>query len=249
MTKLSLAFLVALAPSVSAQPTLPRVQTHNLHGWWSYAGDHPLGNSKWGLHLETQVRRHNVATQWQQLLIRPAVNYSIKPNVMVSAGYGYIATSRYGDYPVAVPFPEHRFYEQLQITEKLGRVGVVHRLRLEQRELGELRVLPNGDREHTRWRHENRLRYMYRVLIPIQGRWSIAIYDEVLINFGKNVANNVFDQNRLYGAIGYNLPKKSRLEVGYLEQTLQQRNGRVFENNHTIMVTIFSGMPFGHRND
>jgi hypothetical protein len=34
-----------------------------------------------------------------------------------------------------------------------------------------------------------------------------------------------------------------------MEQTLQQRNGRVIENNHTLMVSIFSTLAIGHRKD
>ena len=230
-----------------AQSVLPRLHTDNAHGWWNYFGDHPIGESKWGAHLEVQWRRHDVVQSWQQLLIRPAVNYTLHPNMILTAGYGYIATSRYGDFPVGVPFPEHRFFQQAQVLQKLGKVGTTHRYRLEQRELGELTVGPDGARKVVNWRHENRFRYMYRLLIPLRGKWSIALYDEIFINFGKNVAANVFDQNRAYAAIGYNLPKKSRLEVGFMEQTVQQRNGRIFENNHTLMVSIFSAMPFGKR--
>lgn len=90
---------------------------------------------------------------------------------------------------------------------------------------------------------------MYRVMIPIKGRIGLALYDEIFVNFGKNVANNVFDQNRAYAAITYALPKKSRLEIGFMEQTLQQRSGRVIENNHTLMVSIFSTLAIGNRKD
>jgi len=227
----------------------PRIHSDNFHGWWNYFGDHPIGSSRWGAHLEGQWRRHDVATQWQQLLIRPAVNYSIHPNITLTAGYGYIATSRYGDFPVGVPFPEHRVFQQAQVVQKLGKVNTLHRYRLEQRELGEVAAGPTGERRLTGWRHENRFRYMYRALIPLKGKWSIALYDEIFVNFGKNVAANTFDQNRAYAALAYILPKKSRLEIGFMEQSLQQRNGRIIENNHTLMVSIFSAMPFGKRKD
>jgi hypothetical protein len=90
---------------------------------------------------------------------------------------------------------------------------------------------------------------MYRALIPLRGKWSVALYDEIFVNFGRNVAANTFDQNRAYAAITYTLPKKSRLEVGFMEQTLHQRSGRIIENNHTLIVSVYSVMPFGKRND
>lgn len=35
-----------------------------------------------------------------------------------------------------------------------------------------------------------------------------------------------------------------KLEVGYMEQTVQHRDGRVFENNHTLMVSFLPNWPF-----
>lgn len=249
MNKLLFLCTLALLPNAYGQSISGRIHENNPNGWWNYFGDHPIGDTKWGIHLEGQWRRNNIAANWQQLLLRPAVNYSVHPNITFTAGYGFIATMRYGDNPFPYPFPEHRFFEQVQVTNRVGRVSMAHRYRLEQRELGELNIAPDGTRTHSRWRHENRFRYMYRVMVPIKGKWGVALYDEFFLNFGKNVAKNVFDQNRAYGAITYNLPKKSRLEAGFMEQTLQQRNGIIIENNHTLMVSIYSALPFGHRKD
>jgi hypothetical protein len=247
--KLLLICTLTFLPAALSQPALPRIQAHNANGWWNYFGDHPIGDSKWGAHLEIQGRRSDILPRFQQVLIRPAVNYAIHPNITLTFGYAYVDTGRYGEYPVATPFPEHRVFQQAQVVHKIGKVNNFHRYRLEQRELGEMSVSTTGDRSVARWRHENRFRYMYRVALPLKGRWGLALYDEIFVNFGKNVAANVFDQNRAYGAITYNITKKNRLEIGFMEQTLQQRNGRVFENNHTLMVSWFSTSAFGKRKD
>jgi hypothetical protein len=65
-----------------------------------------------------------------------------------------------------------------------------------------------------------------------------------MYNFGKNVARNVFDQNRAYIALGRKFSHATNLEVGYLEQTVQRRDGLVFEHNHTLQVAIYSKLPF-----
>jgi uncharacterized membrane protein (UPF0127 family) len=41
------------------------------------------------------------------------------------------------------------------------------------------------------------------------------------------------------------MKKQTRWEFGFMEQTLQQRNGLIFEHNHTLQVAIFSRLPFG----
>jgi hypothetical protein len=245
--------LLLVAPLVRAlaQPT-ERVHDTNFNGWYMYFGDHPLGDSRWGLHLEGQWRRHDVITRWQQLLLRPGVNYQVHPNVLLTAGYAFVNTHRYGDFPAAEKFPEHRMFQQAAVSHRIGKAGLQHRYRLEQRFLGEVPAGAPGNVE--RWRHENRFRYMLRGAIPFRGQtieegdWYLALYNEFFINFGRNVAANMFDQNRAYGAAGWRLGKFSRLEMGYLNQIVQQRNGRIFEINHTLQVALFSALPFG-KND
>lgn len=218
---------------------LPAQSDHNANGWFMYFGDHPLGKSKWGLHLEGQWRRHDVVTQWQQLLLRPAVNYQVTKNLMLTGGYAFVETYRYGDYPARARFPENRIWQQALLTTKfLGR-DWQHRLRLEQRFFGGYAA-----------RYENRIRYMLRTNIPLpfgDRKYYLGLYDEILYNFGRDVAFNVFDQNRAYVALGRPIARDTRLEIGFLEQTIQQRNGRIFEHNHTLQVAIFSKIPFGRR--
>jgi len=73
----------------------------------------------------------------------------------------------------------------------------------------------------------------------------IAAYNEVMFNFGRNIQNNIFDQNRAYIALGRKIPGLGSLEVGYLQQTVQQGNGRVFEFNHTLQIGLFSTSRLG----
>jgi len=76
-----------------------------------------------------------------------------------------------------------------------------------------------------------------------------AAYDEIFIGFGKNVNENVFDQNRIGLLIGYRFSKKIRVEGGYFNQILQlpreitlpdSPNGRnVFQYNSGFIVNTF----------
>ncbi len=221
---------------------LPLLADSNANAWFMYFGDHQINNSKWGAHLEGQWRRANLGTQWQQLLLRPALNYQFNPHIMLTGGYGFVQTHRYGDYPAKSAFPEHRFYEQAQIASKWRSTEITNRLRLEQRNIGQ----PTST---SSYRYENRFRYMLRTNVPLpfgENKYYLGIYDEYFVNFGKNVAFNTFDQNRAYIALGKKLPHQTRLEVGFMEQTLQHRDGRVMEHNHTLQIAIYSKLPFHH---
>jgi hypothetical protein len=245
-----LAFGVAPMP-MEAQD---RAQDPNFHGWYMYFGDHPIKKTPWGVHLEAQWRRHDVTNKWQQSFFRPAVNYAVSPNLSVTAGVAFADTFRYGEFPVTERFPEFRVFQQALLTHASGRVDFAHRYRLEQRYLGEVSRSPEGDKQLERWRYENRFRYQFRFTVPLKaeeidpGGVYVALYNEFFVNFGKNVGANVFDQNRAYAALGFALNKHNRLETGYLHQLVQQRNGRVFEHNHTLQVGWFSTLPFGREN-
>jgi hypothetical protein len=73
----------------------------------------------------------------------------------------------------------------------------------------------------------------------------LAIYDEILIGFGANVNENIFDQNRFGVLLGYKYNNSFRLEAGFLNQRVQLgrevNNQNVFQNNSGIIVnTIFN---------
>jgi hypothetical protein len=128
-----------------------------------------------------------------------------------------------------------------------------HRYRLEQRFIGETERDIDGTIKVKERRYENRFRYLFRANIPFngdrieKGDWYLGLYDEFFINFGGNVGANVFDQNRAYAALGYNMGTLGNLEIGYMQQTLQQRNGRVMEYNHTLQVAVYTNFPFQRR--
>jgi hypothetical protein len=234
--------MLAISVSTLAQA----IQDQNVHAWFMYFGDHAI-NEKWGVHLEGQLRRANTGLTWQQLLIRPGLNYQLNSHVTLTAGYAYVRTSPYGDFPAKTITPEHRFYEQVWIKHKLKNLGMQHRLRLEQRLVGQV---PGVDADVDIWQSRNRFRYMLRADIPLPFKvgggkpFGIAIYDEPFWHFGGHMGPRFLDQNRAYGALTYKLTKNNRLEFGYMHQYIPQRNGLIFEHNHTLQFAWFSTTPF-----
>lgn len=222
----------------------------NTHAWFMYFGDHPVSD-RWGVHLEAQARRSDVVNRWQQLLLRPGVNWQLRSNIMLTAGYAYVRTHPYGDFPGKATFPEHRIFQQALIKHKAGKLGVQHRLRLEQRYVGKIgaQTVPDG------WEYRNRFRYMLRGDIPLQRDalkrkgFYVGLYDEVFLGFGANRGPQAVDQNRAYGALGYNFGKIGKLETGYLHQYVPQRNGRIVEHNHTLQVAFYSSFPFRKKSE
>jgi hypothetical protein len=230
----------------------------NATAWLMYFGDHALPGRarRWALHAEAQVRRADGAlgtAAWQQLLVRPGVIYPLAPGARVTAGYAHVTTWPYGDQPVRARFPEHRLWEQLQLTHGIGRVAWTHRYRLEQRWVELPVAAPAGSAGATRFdrTYTNRMRYLGRVTLPLRGRTLdvgepyASVYDEVMVNWGRNVGRNVFDQNRAYGAVGWRAGTTTRVEVGYLQQLIAKADGVRLERNHSLQVGVFQTAALG----
>jgi len=227
-----------------------RLNDPNTIGWYNTFGTIYTGKKqKMSVWLEYQWRRDNVITNWQQSLTRVGLQYHFKNNVSALLGYGYIITFPYGDYPAGrYHIPEHRIWQQMVWNGNVGRIAINHRLRLEQRFIGRVN---QAAPEHTitDWVYLNRVRYQLRATIAINRKkmedntWYIASFDEIFIGFGKNVNQNVFDQNRISVLAGYQYNKMFRAELGAFNQTLQQSSlvgGRqVYQYNSGLIMNAY----------
>ena len=66
----------------------------------------------------------------------------------------------------------------------------------------------------------------------------------LFIGFGRGIAKNVLDQNRLYGALGYQVNAAAQLQLGYLFHRVFKPDGIQREDNHTLQMALFYNMDF-----
>ena len=240
-------FVVVLL-SLSQRSIAQRLQDDNTICWTASIYTIYL-SKKTSLYLEYQWRREQFYQNWQQSLARGGIQYHFNPDVSVMAGYGYVITFPYGDYPAGPhPVPEHRFFEQVAWNDTKGKLILSHRIRLEQRMLGKIDQKA-ADYAVTDWTYLNRVRYQLRLAYPLNHKkienktWYLAAYDELFISFGSNVNQNVFDQNRIGLLGGYQFNRMFRVEAGYLNQNVQQASltgGRqVYQYNNGAIVNLY----------
>jgi hypothetical protein len=234
--KIILVFLCVCIQGMTHAQT--RLHADHSNAWLMYFGTHSI-SAQWSIHMEGQWRRSDWVRIPQQLLLRTGLNYQVNPSLRVSAGYCFVETYPYGDFPVSNTFPEHRIWEQAQTQQKIGKLEWINRYRLEQRFM-----YPNGGVPV----YQNRFRYLTRISVPFKGKeikegsWYVSGYNESMVSFGKQVKLNVFDQNRTYLALGHHVPGLGRLELGYLYQIILKPDGVRQENNHTLQVGLMSNL-------
>jgi hypothetical protein len=212
----------------------------NFTGWIASFNTIKIGK-KTSLHTDIQLRSTDEIKQVQTFLIRPGINFHLKKNLTVTAGYAFIHNKRVVGNVNGFA-PEHRIWQQLLITHKWKKVSISHRFRLEQRFIAKTSVV-NNTLEKDGSVYANRFRYFIRGLIPFNNEPVLkkgifgALQNEAFLNFGNTntVNNEYFDQNRLYFAIGYRLHSKFDLEAGYMNQYINGR-AKAFTNNHILQL-------------
>jgi len=78
-----------------------------------------------------------------------------------------------------------------------------------------------------------------------------AAYDEVFIGFGKNVGENIFDQNRTGLLLGRTFNKVFRMEGGYFCQIVQLsreiENKNLIQYNQGFIINSYFNIDASHR--
>ncbi|MAU16334.1 MAG: hypothetical protein CMH46_12445 [Muricauda sp.] len=170
--------------------------------WFMYFGTNKV-SERFSIHTEAQFRFYETTSNFNQLLLRTGLNYHIDPNAIATAGYGYIDTDNtFYEFEGESNSKEHRIFEQFVLKNKVWEFLFEHRYRLEQR------FLDFGKVTET----QHRARYRIQMTLPLTDTFFLNFYDELFIN----LQDDLFGQNRLYGAVGVNVTENSSIQVGYL---------------------------------
>lgn len=174
-------------------------------------------SEKMSIHAEVQYRNYEFGANFNQLLLRTALNYNLSDNAMASFGYGNITTDgTFEDFEGEENTNEHRIYQQFVLRNSVGKLKFSHRYRLEQRFINN--PVSGNDTQH-------RARYFLRLTYPLSDILYLTAYDEVFLN----LQGDTFGQNRIYGALGYKFNKNVRSEVGFLKNHIGNRNFERFQ--------------------
>jgi len=206
-------------------PYIATAQSSDFGNWLIYIGSKKV-NSKWNIHNEVQYRNYDAIGDLEQLLLRTGVGYNLSENNHnLLLGYGYILSQNYvADAQEKTDVNEHRIFQQFTSKQKIGKVSLSHRYRFEQR-------FVEAD-------FKMRLRYFLALKIPlikseaVPAKLYVSAYNEVFLN----TESSVFDRNRVYAGLGYQLHKNVRIEAGYMNQ--------LFENSSRDQFNLITFVNF-----
>ena len=84
----------------------------------------------------------------------------------------------------------------------------------------------------------NRTHYKFEIRYFPSKDLTLKAFEEIHINIGKNIVNNVFDQNRYGTSIQYIPFKNLGFELGYLNWFQQRKSGTEYYNRQIVRLTI-----------
>lgn len=215
-------------------------------GWFANFSTFRIPGSKFSVHFDGQLRSSDNWETLQTYIVRPGVNYHVRKNMMITAGYANVGNKAFGQF-----FSEHRIWEQFIVTHTIGKfMPLQHRFRVEQRFIPT--IVPLADGSHPQKVETNvshRARYFLRGLLPFNGDAGFrkgffgAVQNEIFLNFANTEYANShgFDQNRAYLALGYRFSPKFDVEAGYLYHYTLRFNGmNTFGvNNNVIQLATY----------
>ena len=180
------------------------------------------------LWLEMQSRWDDNWDHWYQGMFRVALGYSLSERATIWAGYTYLPTQNVGKPSVQQQdvWPSFRYVMPTDFGTFTFRTLV------------ESNFLPrNGDT--VRVRPRQMIRFMHP--FEFEPRLSLITWDEVFerVNTTPAGGQSGFDQNRAFAGMGWSFNPNFRVELGYMNQYLDDATHTNTTMHHLVVGSLF----------
>lgn len=228
--------------ALSAQKTV----TTDEQAWFGFLNQTRLTN-KWGIWFDAHLRlKDDFVGDLSQAIVRAGPTYYLSDDIRLTAAYAYVH-----NFPAPghanIGLPEHRPWQQVQWFMRGPKARLIQAVRLEERfRRKTLNDNELGEGHNFNWR----IRYAFSLFIPITKKrfdphgLQFLANNEVFINFGKQIVYNIYDQNRLFAGLVYQMNKHAQLHAGYMNLYQQLSAGDQFRNQHTVRVFYFHNLDW-----
>jgi hypothetical protein len=228
-----------------ASPILAQVkQKEQVEQIWAGYFNQMRFSNRWGVWLEGQLRsKEDFVSDLSQAIARVGLTYYLNDATKLTTGYAFV-----NHFPAAghedISQPEHRGWQQLQWHTKYSRVRTMQWFRLEERYR---RKVLNNETLADGYNFNFRARYNFLLQVPLsatiqKGSFSAIANNEVHVNFGKEIVNNYFDQNRFFVGLAYHTNAQDNFQFGYMNIFQQLPSGNRYRTTHTIRLYYFHNL-------
>lgn len=225
--------LILFSLKTRSQETVPVIRYTNAV-WLGYFSSINF-KKHWSVNTDLQYRMKNWLANPSQALVRSGLAYRLNDKVRFTIGIAHFRF--YLDN--VVTRGEWRPWQEILLTNDINKVKIAHRLRAEQRFNESTRKgKPSGEYLFN-WRFRYRIELQIPVLRKNGKSISMIGGDELLVNAGKNIRYNYFDQNRLYAGINFEQNKNLTYQIQFMKIWQQQSNGLTLDDISVIRLNVF----------
>jgi Protein of unknown function (DUF2490) len=225
---ISIAFLLFTFYLSAQRPR--EVQTQN-HFWWSINTNSKI-TDRWSIIADFHIRRTNFLANNNFYYVRLGAGYSFNENLSIAGGAGHMwLANRNG--ATELFSNENRIYQQIQLNKEFGKITASNRLRIEERWQQKVINFQLTDA----YRFTTRFRYQFALTIPVtKNKYvpAIALADEVMLQVGKEIIYNTFDQNRVFAGIKQQLTSSLSFDFGYMLVYQQKITGYQYTRANSL---------------
>ena len=222
------------------------IDEHEEQFWFQYFNQTRI-NDRWSIWLDGGVRTEDQFTRGLSTLLgRLGMIYRVSKPVRVMAGYAFFS-QRQAYQLEGVAQPGHRFWQMMQYQRDRRRSQFTHAVRLEQRfrrKLNSPYELSENYRFNYRFRYSLSWQYPLRSPRLDKGDLSIILLEEVMVNFGKQVVYDNFDQNRAMAGLRYYFNKDNNVMVAYLNVFQKKQEPGLVRISNNIRISYFQTLHF-----
>ncbi len=214
--------------------------SHQSLYWLRYYNQLSI-NKKWALHNEIENRRFLENNRQHHFIAHTRLYYKILRNTDVALGLTYSRQSpQDANATSTLVVPEIRPNQEINLNNILAkRLTLQHRIRIDERFIRKNNGIQLLDGYDFNFRFRYRLQANYRLSSDsANNKTTFKVANEIMLNAGKNIVYNQFDQNRIYIGCEQEVNKKISLELGYLHWYQQRAKQNQFFDRDIIRLTV-----------
>lgn len=194
----------------------------------------------WSNEIEDRRFLHN--NRQHHLILHSRLHYKLNKNTDLGLGFTYSLQSPQDPESLSTLIvPEKRIVQEINLINPLSkRFNLSHRWRIDERFIHKNngKALIPGDDFNFRFRYKLQCTYQLNKINSSQPT-TIKIADEIMINAGKAIVYNTFDQNRISCSIEQRFTQALSAELGYIHWYQQRSSGYQFYSRDIIRFTLY----------
>lgn len=186
---------------------------------------------QWFLKNEVNLRRTNFLEDWQQIVLRPSVQYKMFSGLTAATGYSFIQNYSFSDFSAPNDFKEHNLWQQVFLKQEFKYFSISHRARFEERFKQEVATV-DSTQVIEPGQYSGRLRYRFIITVPLLKKQHVSavLYDEAFLDFEQGWQPKNLDQNWIFMGLRFRESEHITITSGYHQINLPRENKTI--TNH-----------------